>query len=411
MDALDLALRYVVIGQLVLLALVLLLRHRHAVGVSGAVTLLTVIAYVLLSGDVIERTHGLLFHGAVLLAMAVPLALWWFSCQLFEMDSLLRYVWPAAVPALAVFLLRLGEAAESVVHGFFLTSQVVALLLVLVLLGRVMGGRLDDLLQRRRDFRVLFVAVVGSFALVTLLFELGLQGTASDELELLSVFCIEIATLGLALPVLLRPELIAPPPLPADPLPADPLPDAAPTAPLKAGSPEPSLTASDEALAHALDAAMAAGAYARPGLTIATLAGELGVSEHRLRALINGRLGFRNFSTYLNGLRVEAAAARLTAPEDAHIPILTIALDVGFASIGPFNRAFKARYRKTPSAYRADAGRNNGGRLRFSKPARAGEPLSISSECWPNSKSATFCAQSARRGRGERRCWRLPLLR
>ncbi len=34
------------------------------------------------------------------------------------------------------------------------------------------------------------------------------------------------------------------------------------------------------------------------------------------------------------------------------MPILTIALDAGFGSIGPFNRAFKAHTGLTPTEYR-----------------------------------------------------------
>jgi AraC-like DNA-binding protein len=34
------------------------------------------------------------------------------------------------------------------------------------------------------------------------------------------------------------------------------------------------------------------------------------------------------------------------------VPILTIALDAGFQSLGPFNRAFKAQTGMTPSEFR-----------------------------------------------------------
>ena len=34
------------------------------------------------------------------------------------------------------------------------------------------------------------------------------------------------------------------------------------------------------------------------------------------------------------------------------MPVLTIALDAGFSSLGPFNRAFKAETGATPSEYR-----------------------------------------------------------
>ena len=49
------------------------------------------------------------------------------------------------------------------------------------------------------------------------------------------------------------------------------------------------------------------------------------------------------------------AKAALASPEQARIPILTIAMDVGYASLATFNRAFKSEEGITPSAYRADA--------------------------------------------------------
>ncbi|MFI4995652.1 MAG: helix-turn-helix domain-containing protein [Hyphomicrobiales bacterium] len=48
--------------------------------------------------------------------------------------------------------------------------------------------------------------------------------------------------------------------------------------------------------------------------------------------------------------------AALADPGQASVPILTIALDAGFSSIGPFNRAFKARTGQTPSEYRRAGG-------------------------------------------------------
>ena len=37
------------------------------------------------------------------------------------------------------------------------------------------------------------------------------------------------------------------------------------------------------------------------------------------------------------------------------LPILTIALESGYGSIGPFNRAFRAHFGMTPTEYRAAA--------------------------------------------------------
>ncbi|MEL6213465.1 MAG: AraC family transcriptional regulator, partial [Pseudomonadota bacterium] len=42
-------------------------------------------------------------------------------------------------------------------------------------------------------------------------------------------------------------------------------------------------------------------------------------------------------------------------PARARTPVLTIAMDAGFSSLAPFNRAFKNEIGKTPTAYRADA--------------------------------------------------------
>ena len=74
--------------------------------------------------------------------------------------------------------------------------------------------------------------------------------------------------------------------------------------------------------------------------------------EHLLRKLINQGLGYRNFSDFLNHYRIEDAASRLADPSQAHLPILTIALDAGYASLAPFNRAFKEKMEQTPSDYR-----------------------------------------------------------
>ena len=81
--------------------------------------------------------------------------------------------------------------------------------------------------------------------------------------------------------------------------------------------------------------------------------------EYRLRRLINQRLGHRNFSSFVNGYRLAEATAALADPAQAEVPILTIALDAGFQSIGPFNRAFKAHTGMTPTAYRKQADLRN----------------------------------------------------
>ncbi|KJC36236.1 hypothetical protein UP09_33845 [Bradyrhizobium sp. LTSP885] len=93
-------------------------------------------------------------------------------------------------------------------------------------------------------------------------------------------------------------------------------------------------------------------AYRREGLTIGSLSAELGVQEYRLRQLINEGLGHRNFNAFLNHYRIEDASTALADSGQKQVPVLTIAMDAGFQSIGPFNRAFKAATDLTPTEFR-----------------------------------------------------------
>jgi len=92
--------------------------------------------------------------------------------------------------------------------------------------------------------------------------------------------------------------------------------------------------------------------YREAGLTIGALATAASAPEYVMRRLINGRLGYRNFNNYLNEWRLADAKAALSDPAQRGVPISTIALDAGFSSLGPFNRAFKAAEGVTPSEYR-----------------------------------------------------------
>jgi AraC-like DNA-binding protein len=92
-------------------------------------------------------------------------------------------------------------------------------------------------------------------------------------------------------------------------------------------------------------------------LSIAKLATQLGEQEYRLRRTINGQMGHRNFASFLNGFRLAEVKAALADPSQKEVPIITIALDAGFGSLGPFNRAFREAEGMTPSEFRA---RNTG---------------------------------------------------
>ncbi len=198
-------------------------------------------------------------------------------------------------------------------------------------------GRDADLVEPRRRLRLGFIAAVGSFILWTLVSEgYARQSGNFTQWRTLNaglLFAL-VLMLSAALLTLRRDDIF---PVPAD---APPEPDARPAA--------------DPRLAAALDRLMAHDRiYRTDGLTIGQLAARLDVPDYRLRQLINGALGYRNFNDYLNHHRLLEVKAALADPGQAEVPILTIAMDAGFGSLAPFNRAFRAATGRTPREYRA----------------------------------------------------------
>jgi AraC-like DNA-binding protein len=125
-------------------------------------------------------------------------------------------------------------------------------------------------------------------------------------------------------------------------------------------APMPALAAgsdpAEDRLALALQHLMAVErVYRADDMSVANLAARLSVPEYRLRRLINQRLGYRNFNAFVNGYRLDAVRAALADPAQREVPVLTLALDAGFQSIGPFNRAFKAATGLTPTEFRREA--------------------------------------------------------
>ena len=91
---------------------------------------------------------------------------------------------------------------------------------------------------------------------------------------------------------------------------------------------------------------------AEPELRIGDVAARLGQPEYKVSQCISAALGFANFNRLINHHRIERAK-RLLAGEGRDRPILVIAFECGFGSVGPFNRAFKDEVGMTPRAFRA----------------------------------------------------------
>jgi len=127
-------------------------------------------------------------------------------------------------------------------------------------------------------------------------------------------------------------------------------------------------------------------AHRQDGLTIGSLANQVGLPEYRLRRLINQALGYRNFNSFVNRYRIAEVRTALADPSQADVPVLTIALDAGFSSLGPFNRAFKAETGVTPSEYRRLT-------LENANESRVGQPIPDSASPPSNSARSNLAAQ------------------
>lgn len=87
-------------------------------------------------------------------------------------------------------------------------------------------------------------------------------------------------------------------------------------------------------------------------LKVADIARRLREPEYRISRAITAGMGEANFNRLANRYRIEEACSALANDGAGDRPILDVALDCGFASLGPFNRAFKAQTGLTPRQYR-----------------------------------------------------------
>jgi AraC-like DNA-binding protein len=229
--------------------------------------------------------------------------------------------------------------------GLVFVHAVAMLAFTAAAVWEVARGWRDDLVEPRRAMRRWAALGIGAYASVALVVELAVrERNVGALLPALHVAGIGLIALALAV-VVARHSIGAVLGLVLDEPPAP----ASDDGPAPGREPEAPASPARAALLRAMAEERL---YRREGLTLAALAQALQMSEAALRALINQQLGYRNFNDFLHHYRLQEAAARLVSEE---LPILTIALESGYGSIGPFNRAFRQRFGMTPTEYRAAA--------------------------------------------------------
>jgi AraC-like DNA-binding protein len=330
-------------------------RRREARGFAGAFFAVCIANYLLCT---ILHDHAFFWPALLLYAgcFAAPFALWLYTGALFDDRFTVR---PAqALPGLALvaaqyaalFLPREADGALDLL--LTLVPRLASLAFILAALARAVRDWSVDLIERRRRFRILFTALVGGYALVVLVIELTLQGRPPPPLVDLAHTLLMggFAAFSAVRIFTVRADLF-----PAETAESgDRVAGASFSAAASAAESEAAVeTFEDPDLLARLAALMdAQRAWAEEGLTIRSLAEKLLVPEYRLRRVINGALGFRNFNDYLNRFRVAAACRILADPAQHETPVLRIAMDLGYGSLAPFNRAFRALTGMTPTEFR-----------------------------------------------------------
>jgi len=220
-------------------------------------------------------------------------------------------------------------------------------------LWEVTRGWRGDLVESRRAARRWVAMGIGLYAGLALVVEIALKGQPVGRLlPALHVLGIGTISFGLALLVARRSLGAVLGFADAEP----PLRQRLPAEVSETGLPPPVTGPANDKVTRRLEeleqAMLQERAYRREGLSLSDLAQTTNMSEAALRELINQRLGFRNFNDFLHHHRLREATERLSRED---LPILTIALECGYGSIGPFNRAFKQRMGVTPTEFRAGA--------------------------------------------------------
>ncbi|MEZ0244707.1 MAG: helix-turn-helix domain-containing protein [Sphingomonas sp.] len=338
---LDTCFRLLSTGQLLLIALVVA-RSAAPWRLRGATVLLLICiaAYLANVAPVLDLWQSPLWAPVQLASQAAPLMLWIFAHLILERPVDRRVILLSSTLIVGCWVSFL--IATHWTHAYPMAADIsyhlLAAMLTLHAIWIAWIERGDDLIERRRMFRAGFILLVGVQALGVIVAE-SLYGFAQTEGRLMLVQSgATLLTVMLLGGVLLTTngELL----FDAD---ARPEPARSPLSP------------PEQVLNGKLDAAMAAFVYREPNLSIGALAEKLDVPEHRLRALINQRLGYRNFSAFLNARRIADACAWLSDPAKVDLPVLTIAMDLGYGSLAPFNRAFRDATGQTPTDYRRAA--------------------------------------------------------
>ena len=267
---------------------------------------------------------------------------WLFTRALFDETFKPRWwhasIW-AAVAAFS-FVNCMWLAPASSARLSIIAINLLALGFIALAVAQTIASWSADLVEGRRRVRVFIVSAAALYGGLNAVLQISLSGSGTTEIANAANSAALAAVVGAISIAMMRVDG-------ADLFPV------APEVRAVANGAAAEANVADQKLVDALMRLMGdERIYRHDNVTIGTLATKLGIPEYRLRRLINQRLGYRNFNVFLNEHRIAEAKAALADPSQAEVPVITIAMDAGFQSLGPFNRAFKATTGVTPTEYR-----------------------------------------------------------
>jgi AraC-like DNA-binding protein len=334
LQALAFALRAGLVTLMLFVAAVVLRDHLRSLPARLAAALAVgVAAYALQSAPGFQGWPPGVRAPLAVLSTGNAVVFWLFSRALFDDDLRWRPAHALAWGAMAVAAVVGCFASRQVGLGITLATLGFALLAV----AQSLSSWRADLVERRRRLRVFIVGAGALYTLVNMSPRLLQAGEAGELARLADLLALSTISLVVAWHLvrpagaqLFWPE--APPPVEPQAVVEEPL---------------------DASLVASLEALMTnERVYRQEGVSVGTLAQRLGLPEYKLRRVINQGLGYRNFNAFLNRYRINEVKAALADPAQAPVPVLTLAMDAGFQSLGPFNRAFKAETGLTPTEFR-----------------------------------------------------------
>ncbi|MCC3859661.1 helix-turn-helix domain-containing protein [Pseudemcibacter aquimaris] len=331
----DIFFRVAAVGQLFMFFTILIRPNSFSRYKNILLLGLCIASYLLLSAPIADEQYGFLRNILLIFTDYMAFAFWLVIYPLFNQfpaKKIMKYLFAGIFAGNIIFF---GFTDGD---GFYhVMVHWISLFLLFHCIYMAISGLNDDLMDQRRKFRVWFTGItclIFSIIAYSEIFDDSIRHTPAFSALISIGFFILIAYMGR---ILISPSL------------SDILivPDS---------NKNPNINdIPNKYKAHynALNKFMSEGGYRQENLSIKNLSYTLSIPEHQLRYLINSCLGYRNFSTYLNEYRIKEACERLKDENEASTQILTIAMDLGYGSVGSFNRAFRNETGKSPREFKA----------------------------------------------------------